>query len=608
MDCHQILQQYFGYSSFRPGQEELVQGILQGRDVLGIMPTGAGKSICYQVPALTMGGITLVISPLISLMKDQVESLIQTGVRAAYVNSTLTSRQFFRVMDYAAKGRYQIIYVAPERLHTDAFRQFAHWADVRLVAVDEAHCVSQWGQDFRPSYLQIRDFVASLSRRPVVGAFTATATGQVREDIVSLLGLHRPVTAITGFDRPNLYFEVRHPQDKEEELLSILGQPRSGSAIVYCSTRKAVEEVTVSLKVHGIQAARYHAGLEEEERRQSQEDFLYDRCPVMVATNAFGMGIDKSNVSLVVHYNMPKNMEAYYQEAGRAGRDGEPARCILLYSGRDVNTAQYLIDHAAEDNDAIDEETREELRRRDRERLKQMTFYCHTQECLRGYILKYFGEHFMSSCGNCGNCLRNYEVIDMTIPAQMALSCVKRTGERYGMNMIVDILRGGRSERILRLRLDEQSTYGLLRDMPERQVRDLLQQLILQGALRMTDDQYPVLRFGPMARGILFEGKRMEMRQLREKPLHQNGADDSQVAVDEKLMERLKALRSRLADKQRVPAYVVFTNASLTDMCRKRPYTVEEFLRVDGVGEAKAKRYGKAFLEEIEKYESEPSL
>ncbi len=405
MDKFSVLKQVFGYDSFRPGQEVLVDSLLSGRDVLGVMPTGAGKSICFQVPGILLPGISLVISPLISLMKDQVNSLVQAGVRGAFLNSSLTSAQYRKALHNARQGVYKIIYVAPERLLTHDFLEFALSVPISMVCVDEAHCVSQWGQDFRPGYLKIRRFLEMLPKRPVVGAFTATATDQVRRDILSLLNLQSPQIVVTGFNRKNLYFGVRKPRDKFSELLHILHEEGEKSGIVYCATRKLVEEVCEKLQLKGFSAARYHAGLTDEERQRSQEDFLYDRRTIMVATNAFGMGIDKSNVSFVIHYNMPKDLESYYQEAGRAGRDGSPARCILLYSGADVRLNQFLIEKDKE-NEELDEETAREVREKELERLKRMTFYATSKRCLRQYQLRYFGEtNIPSYCGNCSVCL-----------------------------------------------------------------------------------------------------------------------------------------------------------------------------------------------------------
>ena len=420
MTQYEILKQYFGYDTFRDGQDVLINSILEGRDVLGVMPTGAGKSLCYQIPALMMDGITLVISPLISLMKDQVSNLNQVGILAAYINSSLTAAQYYKVLDLARAGRYPIIYVAPERLVSEDFLRFALDGQVKIsmVAVDEAHCVSQWGQDFRPSYLKIVDFINRLPVRPVVSAFTATATAEVRDDIIDILMLRDPKVMTTGFDRSNLYFAVQNPKDKYATLVNYLERHKGESGIIYCLTRKVVEEVCSQLIREGFSMTRYHAGLSDGERKQNQEDFIYDRAQIMVATNAFGMGIDKSNVRFVVHYNMPKNMESYYQEAGRAGRDGEPAECILLYGGQDVVTNQFFIDHN-QDNEALDAVTREIVMERDRERLRKMTFYCFTNECLRDYILRYFGEYGSNYCGNCSNCLSQFEEVDVTDIARM---------------------------------------------------------------------------------------------------------------------------------------------------------------------------------------------
>ncbi len=448
MDKYTILRRCYGYSQFRPGQETLIDGVLQGRDVFGIMPTGGGKSICYQVPALMLPGITLVISPLISLMHDQVLALKSVGVPAAYLNSTLSGPQVRAVYRNLLAGQYKIVYVAPERLDYAGFGSVAAQLDIRFVAVDEAHCISQWGQDFRPSYLRIVQFIDSLPCRPVVGAYTATATRQVREDVERILNLRDPVRTVTGFDRPNLYFEVIQPKDKQQQLLYLLASRRNKSGIIYCSTRKKVEELCEILQDRGYAATRYHAGLEEQERSANQEDFIHDRRTVMVATNAFGMGIDKSNVGYVIHYNMPKSIEAYYQEAGRAGRDGAEAECILLYNGADVRTAKFFIDQISE-NEELTEQQREQVRQQDEKRLAAMTAYCKTGECLRGYILGYFGQTHPDTCGNCGSCMGEFEIRDITVDAQKIISCVYRVHQRgrdFGKTMIAEILKGSSND------------------------------------------------------------------------------------------------------------------------------------------------------------------
>lgn len=601
MDAKQILREVFGYEAFRGGQEPLIRSILSGRDTLGIMPTGAGKSLCYQVPALAMEGITVVVSPLISLMKDQVEALIQAGVPAAYLNSSLTPMQFQKAMERTRAGAYKILYAAPERLETESFLSFAKEAEISMVCVDEAHCVSQWGQDFRPSYRRIPELIRALSKRPVVSAFTATATAQVRDDIVRLLELSDPFVLTTGFDRPNLYFEVQQPKDKQAALLKILNDRPGRSAIVYCATRKGVEEVTERLLKEGISAARYHAGLSEEERRENQEDFLYDRKTVMVATNAFGMGIDKSNVSLVVHYNMPKNPESYYQEAGRAGRDGSAADCILLYSGQDVVTDRFLIDKAGEDGE-LDPETAAAVRALDLERLKTMTFYCHTAQCLRGYLLRYFGEEAPETCGNCSNCLKAFEVSDVTVEAQKILSCVSRMRQRFGAKMVCDVLRGSKSERIRQLGLDRLSTYGILSNLPETSLREIIRGLQEQELLRDSGGEYPVLKLTEGSLSVLRGERKVEIRKSRalaEKTEQKKRSAAVEEKAEPALYEKLRNLRGELARKQRVPAYVVFTDAALADMCRKKPKTPEEFLEVSGVGQKKLERYGEVFLKAI---------
>ena len=473
MDQYEILKHYFGYDRFRPGQERLIRAILSGRDVLGIMPTGGGKSLCYQVPALMLPGITLVVSPLISLMKDQVTALRKAGVDAAYLNSTLSPDQIRLVYRRAYQGAYKLLYIAPERLSGEGFAALTQEMPVSLVAVDEAHCISQWGQDFRPSYLKISEFLHTLPRRPVVAAFTATATAQVRDDIAQRLELENPLCEVTGFDRPNLFLDVRSPQRKLPALLELVQERRGKSGIIYCATRSGVEKVCAALCQRGIPATRYHAGLDEEERQANQDDFQFDRRPVMVATNAFGMGIDKSNVSYVIHYNMPKSLEAYYQEAGRAGRDGEPADCILLYSAGDITTAKFLLENSG--NEELDEEEQEQVRRQDQARLQAMIGYCRTSGCLRGRLLDYFGQAHGPACGNCGNCRGEYQLQDITVPAQMILSCVHRVkgrlGYYVGKTLLVQVLRGSRNQRVTDLGLDQLSTYGLMSRLPAEQVR-----------------------------------------------------------------------------------------------------------------------------------------
>lgn len=597
-----VLKEYFGHDSFREGQDRITDSLLGGRDVLGIMPTGTGKSICYQVPALMFDGITIVVSPLISLMKDQVSALVQSGVAAAYINSSLTHAQYLKVLQNTESGKYKIIYVAPERLCAPAFLGICRNLNISMVAVDEAHCVSQWGQDFRPSYLKIPDFIDALNSRPVVGAFTATATGAVRDDIKTLLRLVSPLVVTTGFDRPNLFFSVMQPKNKSIELMKLIKERKNESGIVYCSTRKAVEEVCELLQKNGFAATRYHAGLDENERRRNQDDFVYDRAAIMVATNAFGMGIDKSNVSFVIHYNMPKNMESYYQEAGRAGRDGRSADCILLYSAKDVRTNQFLINNS-EPNPDLTEDEQEEVRRRDRERLKQMTFYCTTHKCLRKFILEYFGDKGPERCEKCSNCLSNHENTDITVDAQKIMSCVARTGQRYGKKVICDVLRGSKNERLISAGLSRQSTYGIMADCPEKRLRDIIGHLCENGYMTAEGDEYPILRLTSKSRGVLTGSETLRM--MLEIPQKKKASSAKSAALspaDEKLLIALKELRRSLAMRQSVPAYVVFSDATLVDMCRLKPKTQEEFMEVSGVGQAKSQRYGEVFLAVIAEF------
>lgn len=605
----EVLKEYFGHSEFRQGQEKIVDCLLSGKDALCIMPTGAGKSVCYQIPALIFEGITLVISPLISLMKDQVTSLVQSGISAAYINSSLTAPQYHRVLENISAGRYKIIYAAPERLVVPEFLDLCGKLKISMIAVDEAHCVSQWGQDFRPSYLKIVEFIDSLPCRPVVGAFTATATKEVKEDILKILKLVNPLIITTGFDRRNLFFSVIKPQDKNLTLIDLINERGNLSGIVYCSTRKTVEEVCELINQNGFSATRYHAGLTEKERKENQENFVFDKNQIMVATNAFGMGIDKSNVSYVIHYNMPKNIESYYQEAGRAGRDGSQADCILLYSPQDVITNRFLIEKS-EDNPELIEEEQYMVREKDFERLKQMTFYCTTNDCLRKFILKYFGDKAESYCGKCSNCLTQFETIDITVDTQKILSCIIKTGQRYGKKMICDVLRGSKNERLLRFRLDKQSTYGIMKEYSEKRLRDIIEHLEQIGFIYAEGSEYPVLKVSATSYGVL-KGKlplSMKIPKEQKKEPKPTAKDaDINAVIDKDLLEELKQLRRKLAMEKNVPAYIVFSDATLADMCKKLPITSEEFLTISGVGKTKLAQYGEIFLKTINEYLTENS-
>ena len=612
MDKTTALQTYFGYSAFRPGQEKLIDSILAGRDALGIMPTGGGKSICYQIPALLLPGITLVVSPLISLMKDQVTALTGAGVSAAFINSSLSAEQMRLVFRRIRENRYKILYIAPERLSSEAFTASMKHQKISLVAVDEAHCISQWGQDFRPSYLKIAEFLESLPARPAVAAFTATATAEVQRDIVDSLALRDPLKIVTGFDRPNLFFDVRKPRQKRTALRALMDERRGKSGIIYCATRASVESVCDDLIMRGIEATRYHAGLDDAERRRNQEDFQTDRKPVMVATNAFGMGIDKSNIGFVFHYNMPKSLEAYYQEAGRAGRDGEKADCILLYSAGDIVTAKFLIQNSSE-NEEITPQQQALIQARDFERLDTMIGYCKTADCLRGYILDYFGQAHETCCGNCGNCESAFTTVDITPQAQMILSCMKRVrdklGYSVGMTMIVHVLHGSREKRILNLGLDTLTTYGLLKTKTRPQIREYIE-LLNAGGYTRVNPEYMTLELTERAAGVLFQDEtvRMQVKETAPEPKSpgKRVKRSQQPTADDSLYEALRGVRTELAQREAVPAYLIFSNAALADMARKMPETLAEFLRVSGVGEVKAARYGEVFLAAIAAYGSEP--
>lgn len=606
MDKYQTLEHYFGYKSFRNGQENLIDEILSGGDVLGIMPTGAGKSICYQIPALMLDGITLVISPLISLMKDQVSALVQSGVSAAFINSTLTSRQAELALYRAANGIYKIIYVAPERLTTNSFLEFARNADISMVVVDEAHCVSQWGQNFRPGYLKISEFVNSLSKRPITAAFTATATSRVRDDIINLLDLRSPSVTTTGFDRPNLYFEVNKPNDKFTALTSYLSMNRGKSGIIYCATRKLVEEVSERLNDEGWTVGKYHAGMPDSERSAAQDLFIRDERPVMVATNAFGMGIDKSNVSFVIHYNMPKNMESYYQEAGRAGRDGEPAECILLYSGQDVRINRFLIEKSFEDNTEFDEDTAETLKANELELLRQMTFYSTSKYCLRKFMLRYFGEYTeRENCGNCSNCTQphtDFESRDITIEAQKILSCIKRMSENQTKWVIIDILRGTQNNRVELCGGNKQSTFGIMKESTSREIEIMIDSLI--GDKYISESSDGILSWGMNARGVIYSGMRVTVKAHKSSDVQRQIADEKQIGANAnpELLDRLKELRRKVAEMNGVPAFVIFSDATLRDMAVKMPTSEAQFQSVYGVGRVKTEKFGRKFIDEIESF------
>lgn len=608
---YEILNQYYGYDSFREGQEEAIDSILDGCDTFGVMPTGAGKSMCYQIPALLFDGITLVISPLISLMKDQVRALNQMGVHAAYLNSSLSYNQYMKALDNARQGQYKIIYVAPERLQTQEFIDFAMNTEISMVSVDEAHCVSQWGQDFRPGYLKIMEFLDLFTVRPIVSAFTATATQKVREDVIRLLELHDPKVVMTGFDRQNLFFAVRTPQDKMAEVRVYLAEHRDQGGIIYCSTRKQVEEVTEALQDAGYPVTRYHAGLSDEERRKNQDDFIYDNASIMVATNAFGMGIDKSNVRFVIHYNMPKNIESYYQEAGRAGRDGERAECLLLFSPRDVTTNQYFIENNR-DNEELTDEMLRLIVAEDRERLQKMTFYCYTKKCLREYILNYFGENTECKCMNCSNCLAELEEIDCKEIAQAIVGCVRQAKERYGAGMIIDTVRGRRSDKLIRVGLNRNSYYGLYRSVAPERMRAIVNQMLLDGYLRTTQDEYPLLQLTERS-GELSEEDCRFVIQVEAGQGTQNGVAKSlgkkkgaarslleDTHLD--LFEALKRVRMEIAREEKVPPYIIFADRTLVDMCQLMPQNEEEMLRVNGVGNMKFQKYGERFLDVLQEY------
>ncbi|HYE12289.1 MAG TPA: DNA helicase RecQ [Patescibacteria group bacterium] len=583
-----ILQEYFGYSEFKPGQERIIDEILSGHDVLGIMPTGAGKSLCFQVPALALEGTAIVISPLISLMKDQVDTLNEMGIKAAFINSSLNLQEFRNITAKAQNGEYKLLYIAPERLETESFWILLSQMNISIIAVDEAHCISEWGHDFRPSYTKIAGMIAKLPKRPAVAALTATATTQVKQDIVRLLKLQKPYILITGFDRENLYFEVDKPANKFDFLLKYIKKNGANSGIVYCSTRKTVDSVCKKLNEHGITATSYHAGLSDGERIINQEAFIFDKVQVIVATNAFGMGIDKSNIRYVIHYNMPKTMENYYQEAGRAGRDGESAECMLFYSAADVITNKLLIENSSSNVDKTNEY----------KKLQEMVDYCNTDGCLRKYILSYFGEdHFPNGCDHCGNCVGNLEHTDITVEAQKILSCMKRTGERFGSGIITDVLRGSGSEKLKTMGFDKLPTFGLMKEYSKETIKEIIAYLIAENYIDVKGDKYPILAINAKAYSLLKGEDNLCIKRViaKEEPK----AKKPEHKMNNDLFEKLRGLRRTIAEEMHVPPFIVFSDTTLKDMCSKLPATYDEMLTVSGVGKFKLEKYGDRFIEVI---------
>lgn len=582
--ARQILQKFYGYEDFRPGQKKVVESLLNRNDTVAIMPTGAGKSICFQIPALLFEGVTLVISPLISLMKDQVDSLRQLGIAAVYINSSVSKAKLYKDLQDISAGFYKIIYIAPERLTSEYLPDSFKNLNISMVAVDEAHCLSQWGHDFRPSYRNILNFTNSLRIKPIISAFTATATPEVKTDIINLLGLKQPNIFVTGFDRPNLYFSVLRGEVKDKFVIDYVKKHQDEAGIIYVGTRKDVDALQVLLEIKGIKAGRYHAGMTDEERNQMQEDFLYDNLSVMVATNAFGMGIDKPNVRYVIHYNMPKNMEAYYQEAGRAGRDGLSGNCILLYSPQDTQLQKFLISKSTES------EIRQQL---EYKRLQSMVDYCHTPQCLRAFILHYFGEFDVEEhCDNCSNCKLEGELIDITIDAQKVLSCVYRMHERFGVKMIAEVLKGSKSAKVKQFNFERLSTYGLMKERKLKDISDLILRLSAMQYLDITESQYPVVTLNELSWQVLRGQKKVWQKMVIVKKAKAKG----------ELFEALRSLRKELAIKEKLPPYMIFSDATLTQMATDKPTDLELMKNIRGVGEFKLQKYGEEFLTVIKSY------
>lgn len=591
-----ILKKYFGYDNFRPGQEQLINHILDGKDVLGIMPTGAGKSICYQVPAMILPGVTIVISPLISLMKDQVDSLNEIGIPSTYINSTLSSSEYSQTIENILYNIYKIIYVAPERLNSESFLILLNKLNISMITIDEAHCVSQWGHDFRPSYREIANVILNLKTRPIVSAFTATATELVKNDIENLLHLSNPFTLVTGFDRKNLNFSVETPEHKKDFLTNFLNENQNDSGIIYCSTRKTVDSLYEELSSLKYNVSKYHGGMTEKNRTQAQDDFTYDRTTIMIATNAFGMGIDKSNIRYVVHYNMPKDLESYYQEAGRAGRDGDDAKCILLFSRADIVTNKFLIEQTPSSNS----------HKVEYDKLNDMIDYCNTDKCLRRYILEYFNEKpEFENCNNCSNCLSEIETTDITTDAKKILSCIKRMNEKFGSGLVTDVLKGSNSAKIKAFGFNNLSTYGIMHDYTKDTIKDLIYYLITEEYIKTIGDKFPILALSPTANNILFGDKQVFIKRKIEKIIPKeiySSNPETNLNYDKNLFETLRTLRKEIAEANNIAPFIVFPDTSLKEMSTYFPTTAQNMLKINGVGTNKLEKYGNKFIDLIHKY------